>query len=106
MRERLRDLGISVPEIYLPREGIDYRKWAVIACDQYSSEREYWEDVAREVNDAPSTLRLIFPECFLEDSDIDQRILGSLCAGGTDDMLARKAQTWTYCGNRSGTISV
>ncbi|NLH89872.1 MAG: DUF1015 domain-containing protein [Treponema sp.] len=75
MRERLRDLGISVPEIYLPREGIDYRKWAVIACDQYSSEREYWEDVAREVNDAPSTLRLIFPECFLEDSDIDQRIL-------------------------------
>ena len=75
MRERLRDFGISVPEIYLPRQGIDYRKWAVIACDQYSSEREYWEDVAREVNDAPSTLRLIFPECFLEDSDIDQRIL-------------------------------
>ena len=74
MIERLKDLAISIPEIYLPKEGVDYRKWAVIACDQYSSEREYWENVAQEVGNAPSTLRLIYPECFLEDGDMDQRI--------------------------------
>jgi len=73
-RERLERIGVSVPEVYLPSTGIDYRKWAVVACDQYSSEREYWEDIDREVNGAPSTLRLIFPECYLEDGDKDTRI--------------------------------
>ncbi len=73
-RERLERVGVSVPEIYLPGNGVEYRKWAVVACDQYSSEREYWEDVDREVGAAPSTLRLIFPECYLEDSDKEARV--------------------------------
>lgn len=73
-RERLQNLAVTIPEIYLPAKGVEYRTWAVVACDQYSSEREYWEDVAREVGDAPSTLKLIFPECYLEDSDKDARI--------------------------------
>ncbi|MCX8013995.1 MAG: DUF1015 domain-containing protein, partial [Rectinema sp.] len=73
-RERLQNLGVTIPELYLPAEGTSYRTWAVVACDQYSSEREYWEDVAREVGDAPSTLKLIFPECYLEDTDKDARI--------------------------------
>jgi len=73
-RERLERIGVTVPEIYLPGAGIDYRKWAVVACDQYSSEREYWEDANREIGEAPSTLRLIFPECYLEDADKDARI--------------------------------
>lgn len=73
-RERLQNLAVTIPEIYLPAEGVEYRTWAVVACDQYSSEREYWEDVAREVGDAPSTLKLIFPECYLEDADKDARI--------------------------------
>jgi hypothetical protein len=73
-RERLERIGVTVPEIYLPGAGTDYRKWAVVACDQYSSEREYWEEVDREVNGNPSTLRLIFPECYLGDSDKDTRI--------------------------------
>lgn len=73
-RERLERIGVSVPEIYLPAPGVDYRKWAVVACDQYSSEREYWESVDHDVGDAPSTLRLIFPECYLEDPDKNLRI--------------------------------
>ncbi len=73
-RERLERVGVSVPEMYLPNSDVDYRKWAVVACDQYSSEREYWEDVDRQVNGAPSTLRLIFPECYLEGGDKDTRI--------------------------------
>jgi len=73
-RARLEQIGVTVPELYLPSDGVDYRKWAVVACDQYSSEREYWEDVEREVDGAPSTLRLIFPECYLEDGDKELRI--------------------------------
>ena len=58
----------------LPRPGIDLRKWAVIACDQYTSEPEYWQHVAAEVGEAPSTLHLIFPEVYLEQADAPARI--------------------------------
>ena len=57
--------GFHIPEIMLPKEGTDYSKWAVVACDQYTSEPEYWEQVEEIVGDAPSTLRLMLPEIFL-----------------------------------------
>ncbi|HET7096424.1 MAG TPA: DUF1015 domain-containing protein [Casimicrobiaceae bacterium] len=63
-----------LPKILLPRPGIDLRKWAVIACDQYTSEPGYWENVAREVGDAPSTFNLIFPEVYLGAADASLRI--------------------------------
>jgi hypothetical protein len=63
-----------LPKILLPRPGIDLRRWAVIACDQYTSEPAYWERVAREVGDAPSTLNLIFPEAYLRTPDASSRI--------------------------------
>ena len=53
---------------------MDLRKWAVIACDQYTSEPEYWQRVAQEVGDAPSTLQLIFPEVYLASADASARI--------------------------------
>ena len=40
--------------------------WAVVACDQFTSEPEYWEAVASKVKDAPSTLHMILPEVYLE----------------------------------------
>jgi hypothetical protein len=43
----------------------DAKKWAVIACDQFTSEPEYWEDVSRIVDGAPSTLDLFLPEVYL-----------------------------------------
>lgn len=73
--EKLAAAGVRVPEVYLPARGTDWAAWAVVACDQYSSEREYWEGVKYRVGAAPSTLNLIFPECYLEDPDKDQRIL-------------------------------
>ena len=73
-REEFRKLGVRVPEIYLPSKNIDHQAWAVVACDQYSSEREYWENVGRAVGGKPSTLRLIYPECYLEDADKNERI--------------------------------
>ncbi|MCL4562883.1 MAG: DUF1015 domain-containing protein [Chloroflexi bacterium] len=58
-------LGIQIPETLLPRPGIDLQKWAVIACDQFTSQPEYWEQVEGFVDGAPSTYRLILPEVFL-----------------------------------------
>jgi hypothetical protein len=68
------DAGFRLPRLLLPRPGLDLRRWAVIACDQYTAERGYWQRVAAEVGDAPSTLHLIFPEAYLEDADAPARI--------------------------------
>ncbi len=75
-------LGVKVPEICLPAPGVDMEKWAVVACDQYSSEPEYWEGVKAQVGDAPSTLNLIYPECYLEDADSGERIASIMDAMG------------------------
>jgi uncharacterized protein (DUF1015 family) len=61
-------------DILLPKDGVDMSKWAVIACDQYTSEPEYWDETAKVVGDAPSTLNLILPEVYLEDDDVDARL--------------------------------
>ena len=67
-------IAIQVPDIYLPASGVDLTKWAVIACDQYTSQPEYWRKVEEIVGDAPSTLNLIFPEVYLEKAEADERI--------------------------------
>jgi hypothetical protein len=67
-------IAIQVPDIYLPRTGIDLTKWSVIACDQYTSQPEYWRKVEEIVGDAPSTLNMIFPEVYLEKAGADERI--------------------------------
>ncbi|NBB90853.1 MAG: DUF1015 family protein [Spirochaetes bacterium] len=72
--ERLKSLGILVPEILLPRGGVELSKWATIACDQHTSNPDYWREVERRAYEAPSTLNLVFPEVYLEDGDIDARI--------------------------------
>lgn len=60
-------------DILIP-QNVDFTKWSVVACDQYTSEREYWEDVKNIVGDSPSTFNIIFPEVYLEDGDGDERI--------------------------------
>ena len=70
------DIGIMIPEVYLPKPGIDLKKWAVIACDQFTSQPEYWLDVEKIVGQAPSTLNLTFPEIHLEDPGKAERIQG------------------------------
>lgn len=59
--------------ILLPKN-TDMTKWSVVACDQYTSEPEYWNDVEKIVGDAPSTLKLTLPEIYLEDENISERI--------------------------------
>lgn len=64
-------VGLAPGKILLPKEGL--KKWAVVACDQYTSERKYWERVDKYVGDAPSALRLMLPEVYLEDKNLKKR---------------------------------
>lgn len=63
----------SPADILLPKD-CDLTKWSVVACDQYTSEPEYWQTAAHLVGDAPSALHMVFPELYLHDGDFDERI--------------------------------
>ena len=59
-------------DILLPKFSKDsdaMKKWSVVACDQYTSQPEYWQAVEQNVGDAPSALRLILPECYLKETE-------------------------------------
>lgn len=47
----------------------DYTKWSVVACDQFTSQPEYWKNVENIVGDSPSTLNLVYPEAFLSEGE-------------------------------------
>jgi hypothetical protein len=68
------DIGIQVPRVQLPKKGTDLSKWAVIACDQFTSQPEYWQNVEKLVGDAPSAYHLILPEVYLEKPGEERRI--------------------------------
>ena len=50
--------------VLLPKE--NFEKWSVIACDQYTSEPEYWEETKINVGNSPSALNIILPEVYLQ----------------------------------------
>jgi hypothetical protein len=60
------DIGLQVPTVLLPAPDVNLKKWAVVACDQYTSEPAYWERVRKLVGSAPSTRDIILPEICLE----------------------------------------
>ena len=66
-------MGIKIPEILLPKN-LDVSTWAVVACDQYTQDREYWKSAEKTVGQKPSTLNIILPEVYLNDSDKPERI--------------------------------
>ncbi len=82
-------IGVQVPDILLPRKGVSMEKWAVVACDQFTSQPEYWEEAERIVGEAPSTLRLMLPEMYLDKPGEAERIatinatMDRYMAGGT-----------------------
>ena len=73
MNNQFENLGFSPADILLPKDA-DMTKWAVVACDQFTSEPEYWEEVEKIVGDAPSARRLILPEAHLNDADVEDQI--------------------------------
>ena len=79
------EIGLSTAEILLPRPHVAYDRWAVVACDQFTSDPEYWAEVEHLVGDAPSALKIVLPEIYLQ-----QRT-----------QRTREIQAWmrTYIGN-------
>ena len=73
MNEKFAKTGFYPADILLPRDA-DMTKWAVVACDQFTSQPEYWQAVEDTVGEAPSTLRLILPESKLNDANVDEHI--------------------------------
>ncbi len=67
IKEKFKLVGAAVPEILFP--GTDLKKWACIACDQFTSQPEYWDEVSSFVGDAPSSLDLMMPEAWLGDAE-------------------------------------
>ena len=61
-------------DILIPQKSADMQKWSVVACDQYTSDKKYWQQVEQTVGDAPSTLRITLPEIYLEEDGVDKRI--------------------------------
>ena len=74
MDKRFEGLGFGPADILLPTPDVDMTKWAVVACDQFTSQPEYWQTVEQTVGEAPSTLRLILPEASLNAPDVEKRI--------------------------------
>lgn len=70
-KEKLEKLGVMVPHILLPNDSVDYARYAVLACDQYAAQPDYWERVRQTVGDAPSTLHMTLPEAWLLAGDKD-----------------------------------
>jgi len=67
------DLGIRIPDILLP-QNTDLKSWPVIACDQYTQDRDYWKKAEKAADGKPSTINLILPEVYLNDSGKEKRI--------------------------------
>jgi hypothetical protein len=87
----LEKIALEVPYILLPRQGTDLTKWAVVACDQYTSQPEYWKQVEDLVGASPSTFRLILPEAYLEDpayADANEKIWKTMEKYLSDDTFA------------------
>ena len=74
MDERFQGLPFGPADILLP-QNCDLTKWAVVACDQYTSQPEYWQRVERFVGSAPSALHLILPESSLDGPSVETDIM-------------------------------
>lgn len=67
------EMGVKIPEILLPKN-LDVSTWSVVACDQYTQDRNYWNDVEKIADGKVSTLNLILPEVYLNDADKPNKI--------------------------------
>lgn len=65
--------AFTLADILLP-ENTDMSKWAVVACDQYTSEPEYWAETEKIAGEEKSALKLILPEIFLESENVKEKI--------------------------------
>ena len=65
---------VKAPHILLPRKDVDWSKYACIACDQYTSNVEYWDSLVESIGDEVSTFNMIYPEAYLENTNNEEYI--------------------------------
>ena len=101
-------------DILLPREGETAALWPVVACDQFTSQRDYWEKAAALVGEKPSALHIVFPEVYLEDGfdrieSIQQHIESYLKEGVLTEMVHQGyvlVERLTQSGARIGLVGM
>lgn len=69
-----KEWGYVIPQVLLPAQDVSMEKWACVACDQFTSQPEYWQKVEKFVGNAPSTLHMVLPEVYLESDNVAQCI--------------------------------
>lgn len=89
--------AFKAADILLPTN-CDMTKWSCVACDQYTSEPEYWHDVETFVGDSVSTLRLTLPEIYLESNDVQDRIVA------VNDNIKRYLESGVFCEHKNTMI--
>ncbi len=85
-------------EILLPRAGIPLEQWGCIACDQFTSDADYWQRADEAIGTAPSALRLVLPEVYLSSADVETRIakIQNTMQTYTADVLTRSVCGYVY----------
>ncbi len=104
-------LGVSPAPILLPKPPHALDKWAVVACDQFTSEPDYWQRAAECTNGEPSALEMIYPECFLNEGDARIQGIQDAMKRNLREVLARVCNGFvlierqTTTGNRLGLLA-
>lgn len=65
-------IGFYKADILIPKENLE--KWSVIACDQFTSNLNYWKEVENIAGEFPSTYKITFPEIYLNEKNFEERI--------------------------------
>lgn len=99
--------------ILLPKDDVDMSKWSVVACDQYTSNKRYWNQVNKLVDGVPSTYNIIYPEVYLNDGSDRTASINKTMATYLEDVLEEKVhhgfvlvERDTESGKRLGLIGV
>ena len=108
------NVGIAPCNLLLPADHVAPETWACVACDQYTSQPEYWQEAARIVGEAPSCLKLVLPECYLpETAQRVPRIHAEMAKYAADGTLSQRVtegfvlvERTTESGSRLGLVGV
>lgn len=89
----------KLADILLPSNSLseDFSVYPVIACDQHTSEPEYWSEVSRLVGNDPSTLNMMIPEIYLDKADEKTPLIHSAMRNYEDELLTEYRNTMILC---------
>ena len=113
IEEKLQTVGLKIPHILLPNKSVDMTKYSVIAQDQFSAEKEYWDNVDNIVGDSPSTLNMMMPEARFPLTDEKQESIYKYMKKYVDDKILEDigegiiyVKRQVSCGIRKGLVTL